>query len=110
MFRLQRGRLSVLHDTFGLTVIFDRMIPICERLRMGIPGNNLTRINPRIPESLGIVEPMHSEILVTKMLASEIVATLSNTPTPEFDTNGAVNMAQMLDSSLKGRLAIGAAG
>ena len=77
---------------------------------MGVPGNNHTRINPRRLESLGIVEPLHPEILVTEMLAPEIAGTLSKTPTPNFDTNGAVNTAQMLDSSLKGQLVRGAAG
>jgi len=76
---------------------------------MGIPGNNLTRINPRRLESPGIVNFLHPEVLVTENIASETVAKLSKTSTPKFDTNGTANSAQMLDSLLKGLLAGGAA-
>ena len=76
---------------------------------MGIPGNNLTRINSRRLESRGIVERLHPEILVAETLAPETVAKLSKTSTPKFDTNGTANSAQMLDSLLKGLLAGGAA-
>jgi predicted glycosyltransferase len=71
---------------------------------MGIPGNNLTHINPRRLESAGIVELLHPEILITEMLAPEIVSKLSKTSRPKFDTNGTVNAAQILDSLLKGQL------